>query len=190
MLEEPHIRNLNVRDHPPTTVGACVGDGVPHQWCAGAAGAAVGQYRQAIALPQPAVLIEWVEAHRTDRLVPPECDYADHAVTRIVCVDVRFGEDCLFLDEDGVPDTVMHTELIVRARFDTADLVGLPAARAGRGSGGANCMREVHGRACTVGSCMTFCRLLIAEQAWQRAQPADTMLASIPRRAMYADTRR
>jgi len=37
---------------------------------------------------------------------------------------------------------------------------------------------------------MTVWRLLIAEHAWQRAQPADTVLASIPRNAMWAATRR
>jgi hypothetical protein len=31
---------------------------------------------------------------------------------------------------------------------------------------------------------MTAWRLLIAEHAWHRAQPADTVLASIPRKAM------
>ncbi len=37
---------------------------------------------------------------------------------------------------------------------------------------------------------MTLWRLLIAEQAWHRAQPADTVLASIPRQAMWDATRR
>jgi hypothetical protein len=40
---------------------------------------------------------------------------------------------------------------------------------------------ERHGAVATVGVWRTACRLLMAEHAWQRAQPAETVLASIPR---------
>ena len=44
--------------------------------------------------------------------------------------------------------------------------------------------RAVHGDAGRADIGRTFCKLLIAEQAWQRAHPAVAMLASIPRRAI------
>jgi hypothetical protein len=106
-------------------------------------------------------------------------------VAGIAVVDVGVSKDRLFVDEHRVPDLMVHRALLRSERLDAgqqarrrlvrhlADLAGDPPQ-----------LRGGHCDPCTAGACSTDCRLLIAEQAWQRAHPAETVLASIPRNAM------
>src|SRR6185437_7832423 len=171
-------------------VGAGIGNGEPHQWRPGSTRATGGQDRQSVPLPQATVLVDRIQAYRPDWLTPLEREYPDNVLTCVVLVNVRLGEDRLLLDEDGVSDAVMHRTQLLIARLDAhnarrpvvADVDG-PARDRQR-------MYCAHDDLRAVVSGRTFCRLLIAEHAWHLAHPAETMLASIPRKAMYEATRR
>ena len=103
--------------------------------------------------------------------------YSHNISLRIVFVDSRIGKDRLILDEYGVPNAVVWAQCS-RSGLQTTSP---PAGRRPGLVGACN----THGDACgNADICRTVWRLLIAEHAWQRAYPADTVLASIPRVAM------
>lgn len=183
-LEEPNVRDLNVSDHAPAAVRADVGDSEPHQGPPGTAGAAIGEDSKPIALPQPALHLDRVQAHRPNRPAALERQYADNIIARVVLVDVRIGEDRLLLDEDDVSDPMVHRALFIAAGLDAGHLGGQVVTRILGLRDDTQRVRGVHDDGRNVGVCKTVCRLLIAEHAWQRAHPADTVVASIPRSAM------
>src|SRR6185312_13587916 len=112
----------------------------------------------------------------------PQREHPNDVVARVVLIDVALGEDRLLLDEHRVPDPVVHRLLPGGPRLDADHVRRHVRSEVGYGSAAGT--GRVHGPAWTAGICRTDCRLLIAEQAWHRAQPAEAMLASIPRLAM------
>ena len=163
-----------------------VRDGETHERSACTVRPATGQDGEPIALPQTRCAVEGIQANSSDRVRASHCQDPDDVIALVGFVDIRADEDLLLVNENGTADFVVHGHLFGADRLETHDVEGASGSQADSIS----CVRR-HRRgheAEPFAPDSNACTVLIAEHAWQRAQPADTMSADMPCDAMYVAT--
>jgi hypothetical protein len=134
-------------------VGAGMGDGKPHQGRPGTTRAGGREDRQSVALPEPSALVDRIQPDCPDWLAVLQRNHPNDVFTQVVLVDIGSGENPLFLDEDSMPNAIVHQTLFIGAGFSTHNLERPLVGRVDGFSDFRQDMRSVHGVSCRVGIC-------------------------------------
>ena len=177
-LEEPHIRNLDVRLHDVPASRCCGANRQLHEIHSDMRGAIFPEHCEAIALP-PACPVDTVQAHRSNDSTSRVANEMNRLRILVAFIEVGELKQRLVSDEYVVPNRKVTLQLARTAGGPHGE------ARAGEIRGGAHELgRDPICSGTALGA--RGSSDLRPEQAWHRAQPAFAVPAFIPRSVMYA----